>query len=415
MNPLRYLRGASAQRLLARAGKASGTPVALHYVGHGEEGPRIAGSGACGMCRHVASLPGGRAACRESRSTVAARALQQGRPVSFLCHMGFACVTVPALPGESFLVTFGPYCPAEAARSLPEDARRGLSALVGVEVLDLPVPLDDVHRVPAEAIPEMAAWLQEMLAEGWAENRDTSPPETEKELSGIPPTGGSSRRVSAMRARQGRGNEGVLAFAAADFTRVGAWLDAFVDESEGQVSHLPAVKRARLVSAVSQLLEGAAGAGLSTENAWAAFPEFAAMQAKQEVMVMRRAALRLLREQAAAWRKERAPALRYTMLNNLLRDCLDKRITLEEVAGRLGESPSAVSHRLRRKFGMSFSEYVGRMRTAKARALLRRTKLSTAAIGKRVGVSDVSNFRALFRKYEGMTPAAYREQFGKKR
>jgi len=70
---------------------------------------------------------------------------------------------------------------------------------------------------------------------------------------------------------------------------------------------------------------------------------------------------------------------------------------------------------LRRKFGMSFSEYVNRLRIDRAKDLLRRTQLNATQIAQRLGISDQSNFGKLFKRFEGITPLEYRERFGKNR
>jgi two-component system response regulator YesN len=89
---------------------------------------------------------------------------------------------------------------------------------------------------------------------------------------------------------------------------------------------------------------------------------------------------------------------------------LAEGIPLQEMAKLLGQSPSAISHRLERKFGMSYSDYLARLRMEEAKRLLRHTKLSATAIGPRVGIRDQSNFTKTFKRFIGMTPAEYREQ-----
>jgi len=101
-------------------------------------------------------------------------------------------------------------------------------------------------------------------------------------------------------------------------------------------------------------------------------------------------------------------------LNRLVMSRLPGKITLNEIAAELGQHPTAITHRLQRKFGMSFSEYVGRIRIDKAKELLRRTRLGAGEIARRVGTSDASNFSKLFRKLEGMSPLEYRKLFGGK-
>ena len=104
---------------------------------------------------------------------------------------------------------------------------------------------------------------------------------------------------------------------------------------------------------------------------------------------------------------------RYAELDALIAHRLHERITLNEVARELGESPSAITHRLQRKFGLSFSEYIGRLRVEEAKSLLRRTRLTATEIARRVGVRDQSQFSKLFKRHEGLTPTAFRERYGR--
>ena len=99
-------------------------------------------------------------------------------------------------------------------------------------------------------------------------------------------------------------------------------------------------------------------------------------------------------------------------LNRLVVEGLPEPVTLGEVAESLGQQPSTVTRRLQRQFGMSFTQYVGRLRVDKAKDLLRRTKLTVGQVARRVGIDDASNFGKLFRKFEGMAPLEYRKRFG---
>jgi two-component system response regulator YesN len=101
-----------------------------------------------------------------------------------------------------------------------------------------------------------------------------------------------------------------------------------------------------------------------------------------------------------------------TKFNQLVEARLVEGVTLNEIAAELGQTPTAITHRLQRGYGMSFSQYLGRLRVEKAKELLRRTQLPVSAIAQRVGLSDVSNFGKLFRKFEGMAPLDYRQRFG---
>jgi len=90
-------------------------------------------------------------------------------------------------------------------------------------------------------------------------------------------------------------------------------------------------------------------------------------------------------------------------------------VTLIAAASKAGIEPAALTKRLQRKFGLSYSDYAGRHRIRRAQRLLRETKLSIAEVARRVGMTDASNFGKLFVKHTGATPTQYRERFAKPR
>jgi len=178
----------------------------------------------------------------------------------------------------------------------------------------------------------------------------------------------------------------------------------------------PDARRARVIALAAGALERVARAGVPSALAWQAFPAFVAEVSRLESpLALASAAAEtfgFLRAQTA--REQVNTALPdYPELHAIIKERLLDGITLEEVARQLGQTPSAISHRLKRKFDMSFSDYVGRLRIEQAKALFRRTALKPAEVAQRVGIADLSNFARLFRKVEGMSPAAYRKRYGK--
>ena len=59
---------------------------------------------------------------------------------------------------------------------------------------------------------------------------------------------------------------------------------------------------------------------------------------------------------------------------------------------------------------MSFSQNVQKLKMRRAARLLTNPDLSVSAIAEELGYMDSGNFRQIFKKYYGMTPAEYREQ-----
>lgn len=409
------------RRVVERAGRAAGMPASVHFVQDGQEGPCILSIGQCAACKLVSALPTGSSACRASRRTPSVRALRGGRTIPFLCHLGFACVSVPVLPGEGFVLTLGPYCPMEAYQTLEMDLRAGLERLradSGVKQ----IPDDDygalaagIRLAPASAIPEIAEWAAETLAALWKAQCETTVLETQptEDLEAVAAPKRRRRRRSGKLRRS--------ALPAADAGTIVAALAngrisharALLEESIGQAEPANRAKldtrRSRTVAVMAEVIEAAERAGMRTAQARERFHQFlTAVQDATSTAELSAAAVDLLR---LLRRKEARRTLveqAFPELSRLVQEGLPGRIRLGEVAGKLGQHPTAVTHRLQRKFGMSFSEYVGRLRVNRAKELLRRTRLGVGEVAQRVGIRDPSNFAKLFRKWEGVSPSVYR-------
>ena len=450
MNALAFFHSEAVARLLERAARGAGTPLALHFVERKEEGIRIVSWGRCEACRYVAECAGGKRACRQSRVEAASRALRQERPLAFVCHMGFACVAAPALANQGFVLTFGPYCPAEESRSLEFDARNGLLRLTDEEVEGFPVPLDDIHRAPVAAAPAVAEWTLEALAALWdqAQQPFEGPPESKDTTGDARPV---RKRKAARLPESHEAADMAVALVGGNQPQARALLRGMLEEVRGGRGRRIAVRRARMIAAVAEVIEALEGADADTRSAWDAFHTFvdAARGARtdQDLLDAAMGLLGIVKREAAGERagtkrpvgKQRkaeqnrdctkraspratrdcpcfaAPSkAAYRELNRILSEELEEGITLAKAARRLGETPSAISHRRKRKFGMSYSEYVGRLRVDKAKELLRRTRLTATEIARRVGIRDQSNFSKTFKRFEGLSPLEYRKRFGRR-
>ncbi len=418
MTPLEFFHSAAVEQALSRAAKAAAVPVSLHYVEHAEESPKILGYGQCAVCRMVAELPGGRAVCRAARLTASQAVLERGKPFSFVCHMGLGCVVLPAMQdmADGFVMTWGPFCPAEEPRALRHGVARGFQDLDAPEMpADLESILADVRVVPSTAIPTIAEWTSEVLLALWqAAAVAEAEPVLEPEPS--PTDTRRRRRAPVPDADPYRGGAIAAALGAGDQTQARALLRAALTEiGKGGRARI-AVRRAHVLALISATLEAAEHARIDVVKCWDGFDRMVEeiRRARTDEQLVE-AGMRLL---ATIQRKVRkrtdAVAKGFVALNQYVMERLPDKMTLNEVAAALGEQPSTITHRLQRKFGMSFSEYTGRMRVEKAKELLRRTKLSVSGIAKRVGASDASSFGKLFRRFEHMSPVQYRKQYGKK-
>ncbi|WP_409341573.1 response regulator [Paenibacillus sp. MBLB4367] len=95
------------------------------------------------------------------------------------------------------------------------------------------------------------------------------------------------------------------------------------------------------------------------------------------------------------------------------KDYIDKRLSadlgIEEVADYLGISSSYFSLLFKQHYGITFVEYVTKLRMETAKSLLVMSDRSVAQIGEAVGYLERRYFTKVFQKYTGMTPSEYRE------
>ena len=87
---------------------------------------------------------------------------------------------------------------------------------------------------------------------------------------------------------------------------------------------------------------------------------------------------------------------------------LTEELSLAALAAVVRLSPDHFGRLFKQATGQTPHQYVLRCRIARARQLLTETTLSLSEISYQVGCADQSYFTALFRKYIGTTPKAYR-------
>ncbi len=83
-------------------------------------------------------------------------------------------------------------------------------------------------------------------------------------------------------------------------------------------------------------------------------------------------------------------------------------ITLHDVAGHVALSNNHFCTVFSQEMGVTFIEYLTRLRMEKAKGYLKSTDLRSADIAGQVGYNDPNYFRYLFKKHMGMNPRDYR-------
>ena len=98
-----------------------------------------------------------------------------------------------------------------------------------------------------------------------------------------------------------------------------------------------------------------------------------------------------------------------TLVMAYIRDHYGENLTLDAVAGHVYLSPYYISHLFKEELGLTFVEYLTRVRIEQARHLLRTTGLSIRAIASQVGYDDPGYFAKVFRKHLHISPKKYRD------
>ena len=89
------------------------------------------------------------------------------------------------------------------------------------------------------------------------------------------------------------------------------------------------------------------------------------------------------------------------------------KITVDDLCNLCHCSRSHISHLFTKKSGMGLCEFINRKRCREAKRYLAETDERIQEISFLVGFDDSNYFTNVFTKYEGMSPRAYRQQFGK--
>ena len=84
-------------------------------------------------------------------------------------------------------------------------------------------------------------------------------------------------------------------------------------------------------------------------------------------------------------------------------------ITLESIAPLFGYNHSYLGKIFRKKMGVSFNEYIDRLRIDRAKELLLQDNTKVYSISKQVGYKNVDYFHVKFRKYVSMSPVEFRK------
>lgn len=88
-------------------------------------------------------------------------------------------------------------------------------------------------------------------------------------------------------------------------------------------------------------------------------------------------------------------------------------LSLDSIAQEFHVTAAYLSRLIKQQTGISYKEYLTKLRMEEAKRLLEDPYASIANVCQKIGYSNVSHFIKIFQKQEGITPAKYRDQKGK--
>jgi len=408
-----FFRSDPVKQLLDRAAKASAVSMSLHYHAHDGNELHILGWGNCKVCSRANKASNGARACCESRMRAALPTLQQHTPVTFVCHLGLTCVSIAALAGHDYVITFGPYIPAEADQEIGYDVIEGLREIEGEYGFDedVPVELDDLRTIPAGAVSALAEWLHEAL-HGEMLNQEQSDNEEEPadDEESIDAEAEEKRKIILLAGSDTWVSLAALALACGHYLLAREFLGNRIEEVMLLKKASPESVRAFLMQATSRILERARKMGCATESARQRYREFVSeIETIVEPEMLLKSSMRVLRKVRT---EDGRPVPAY--LPDLVKEVhkhYKKDYRLSRFAQAHHLAASTVTRALECRINATFSEYLGRIRIEKAQKLLRNSQMPAAKIASKVGIPDQSNFGKMFLRYTGMNPGAYRNKF----
>jgi two-component system response regulator YesN len=95
-------------------------------------------------------------------------------------------------------------------------------------------------------------------------------------------------------------------------------------------------------------------------------------------------------------------------IEELLKDNYKKNVKIKEISHQLHMNPAYLGQLFNKKFGMSFNEYINKMRVMEAKRLIDSSSMKMYEIAEAVGYKDYKGFFQQFEKITGMKPQEYK-------
>ena len=100
---------------------------------------------------------------------------------------------------------------------------------------------------------------------------------------------------------------------------------------------------------------------------------------------------------------------RFAAVVDYIKQHLTDNLSVDKLSALACMSKATFFRVFKREFGLTPVEYIIRERLGEAKRLLRQPLASVADVCLRAGFNNLSHFQSLFKKYEGLTPGAYKK------
>ncbi len=398
---------------LDRAAAALSVPVSVH----GPNDWHITGRGGCAACTWVNKQLKGKQACRASREEYLEMVLRGNVPVTFVCHMGFTCVSAAVIPEDNYTVTLGPYVPDTDTSKTGLAIERGLAALNKTDInrLDPPFTLEDMRTLPQGSVRAATEWILDGLRELFKDFYSNTPEDAD-EVSGSPTATATPAPKHSQGRHRHRDNPVEVSIMALSLLcgrtqECRTFLLDFLEENK----RYPEQLKPGIIRMVSQLVEAVKRQGGDIHAVWSTYTAFVesvnTLNNDESLIAAADKVLRRAARTCSSGFKHKYPYLPKAII--ALHVSYHEKKLLTTTAETCDVALSTITRTLEQLTGANFSEVRGRIRILHASRLLRTSTLPASSIAKLVGINDQANFAKLFKRYRGDTPGAYRAYYRK--
>ena len=110
--------------------------------------------------------------------------------------------------------------------------------------------------------------------------------------------------------------------------------------------------------------------------------------------------------------KEQKYSLIVEEVNQYIRENINKKLSLREVAGHFNYSPNYLGHIYKEETQMYFNNYVAKIKIELAAKMLMVPQNQLCDISDALGYNNVTYFMRQFKQYYGVTPKTFRDNEG---